>query len=389
MLKSNKTKKGSKPPTSDPSSGGLLAFCADIHIGNHRHGAHDTKVGGVNSRCQIAIAAFKFALKVAKQRGAGMFVVGGDGLDQRRPEPPVIAAVDKALAAEAADIPVIWIPGNHEMMDARADTGNTALEPFYKHASVPREPEWFVLEAMGASVFCVPFDGRQTMTDYLRALLPVQKENEARKKILATHVGVFDDDSPPWLRGKDAIHKDMLFHAMEEGGFDAAFVGNFHENRQWVKDGRTVYQVGPLCPASFSDAGVFPKVGGLAIYDGEDVDLVEIPGPRFLKVAKGASLRAQVDKCAAGCTFFTRMEDAADVPDEPGEYVGVGGTVEVVEPPLPVDPAGLPSADSAEEAIDTFVSSMELPQGVAHADLLATTLDYWRRSAGEDNPDAP
>lgn len=382
--KTTKPRKSKKPEPSEQHREGLLAFIADGHIGNHRHGATPTKVGGVNSRCQLTIAVHASAIKVAKERGAGLMASGGDMMDQRRPEPAILAATARMLERETQDLAFVAVPGNHEMLDARADDGNTALEPFYPHCSVPREPEWFVIEAMDAGVFCVPFEGRVTMEEHLRRLLPANKDAPYNKKILVTHVGVFDDSSPHWLRGKDAIHKDMLFHAMEAGGFQAAFVGNFHENAEWRKDGRLIYQVGPLCPASFSDAGIFPKVGGLALYDGDEVALVEIPGPRFLKLKPSETLQSYVEQSAKGCTFFVRTADSAQVEVMTAD-MGHEGLVlaEVVPEAPPVDPAKLPTADNAEEAIDTYVAALDLPQGIKHTEVLASALDYWKRSGGE------
>lgn len=363
---------------------GLLAFVADGHIGNHRHGATATKYGGVNSRCLLAIQVHAHAIKVARERGAELMASGGDMMDQRRPEPAVLAATARMLERETQDLPFVAVPGNHEMLDAKADDGNTALEPFYPHCSVPRDPEWFVIEAMDAGVFCVPFEGRVTMEEHLRTQLAAQKEQPYNKKILVTHVGVFDDSSPHWLRGKDAIHKDMLFHAMEAGGFQAAFVGNFHENQQWKKDGRLIYQVGPLCPASFSDAGIFPKVGGLVLYDGEAVDLVEIPGPRFIKLKPSESLQSYVEQSAKGCTFFVRTSNSTQA-EEMEANMGHEGLVmaEVMPPAPPTDPAKLPTADNAGEAIEAYVGSMDLPQGVKHTDVLTSAMDYWKKAGGE------
>lgn len=375
-MASRKKKSPTKKKTQAAASNDqLLAVTADVHVGNHA-AREDPPKAGLNQRCRAALDVFGRSIRVAQQRGAGLYAVAGDLIHQRRPEPAVIAATNRVLEREAQTIPTVVIPGNHEMLDATASEGNTACEPLYAQATVPRDPEWFPLGEW-ASVLAVPFTSEAPMADYLEVVLKRYKDDTSgRQKILVTHVGVFDEASPHWLRGNDAIRVDSLLEFLGANGFTAAFVGNFHQHQVWKRDGLLVCQVGTLCPASYSDEGVFPNVGGMALYDGKEVDLVEIPGPRYVKL-DGADSVEELLQRHRGSTFHVRAPSAEGFDNIPDVLLDVAEERKVE----PAAQATLPQAEDAGEAIENFVQEMELDDGVERPAVLKTARDFWTKAA--------
>lgn len=332
-----------------------IAIVADCHIGNHKAYGGEM-VDGINSRCAVSIACFRSALRRARAEGASMFVVAGDLFHTRRPEPAVIAAVQRVLQEEAAELQVVMVPGNHDMLDASAAGGNTAMAPLYREATVILEPTW--IEADSASLFCVPFFAGAPMSEYLAEMMPAAGAARCdvdRPKLLVTHVGVYDDLSPPWCAvARDAIHEDKFKSALIEGGFAAAFVGNFHNGQ--IFGGGRILQIGTLCPGSYGDSGAFPKVGGMALWPSASLlaepRLVEIQGPRF-------------------------TDDPAEVkPDSENSYF----MREVVTEERAEDKPALPQAQDAMSAIAEYVAAMKLPDGVSADQVLEAARGYWQRS---------
>jgi hypothetical protein len=171
----------------------------------------------------------------------------------------------------------------------------------------------------------------------------------------------------------------------------AAFVGNYHQHQvwQWHEPGdknRVIVQIGALNPTGFGDEGCRPGTyGGLALWDGHEVEWVEVPGPRFVKVLAGDELPSYGYR---DNTIHVRAEkpvnyqDGKDKADTETYYFG---RYEEVEPGLPqvmVSPNSSRPAllESAEQAIEEYVSKMGLPEGVDRADVLAETKKLWRQA---------
>jgi hypothetical protein len=354
-----------------------IAFVADCHVGNFKaHGGLVT--AGLNVRGQMSTAAFREAVVKARDSGADTLFVAGDLFHSRRPEPAVIAAVLKALVEEAAELPVVIIPGNHDMLDATAELGNTACEPLYQAATIINDPSW-VVTSIG-NVLAVPFRGGMPMADYLDEVLNGYMVGTLMKDdspaMLLTHVGVYDDQSPPWCKdATDAIHKDRLFALLEQAGIETAFVGNFHHMRAWShvdKDDRLyrIVQCGTLCPHSHSDQGQFPRVGAMWMFDGEDLEPVEIAGPRFINMASETS---GVDRCLVMAQPELKEKLGDDTPFEV-----------LFSEPAPIDEdetqavsGDIPALSDAVEAINAFLQDQKLPEGVSIEAVKTRVFELW------------
>ena len=356
----------------------VLAVIADAHIGNFAaHGGEEK--AGLNERCQLCLRSLRAAVKKAIEKKASMLVVAGDLFDKRRPEPAVIAAVQRVFADEAGDLPVLLIPGNHDMLEAQATEGNTACEPLYQVATVVREPGWYGIGG-AYQVLAVPYNSVKPMREHLAEVL---KQRVLRNSlgILVTHVGVYDDKSPPWCKGAgDAIHVQDLMELMEETHYEAAFVGNFHQHHVWggkteKVDEPLIVQVGALCPTGHADAGFYPFVGGLSLYDGEKHWMEEIPGPRFYThLAKGEPGTVVEGE--------STIEIGGPLVSHSEIEQAIGNHLFVREAPVKEVAVELPEqARSAEEAIEAHVNAMKLPEGVQTSEVLKTTLRFWKGAA--------
>lgn len=335
-----------------------IAFLADPHVGNFKaHGG--AMVNGLNERGRMSLDTFRGAIKKAIELEVGALCIAGDLFQSRRPEPAVIAGVLTVLVEEARNLPVLIIPGNHDMLDTFAANRNTACQPLYREATIINTAQWVPID--GAMVYAVPFQSGEPMSEYLKREVGREHDIDDGQRILLTHVGVYDDASPPWCRSaKDAIHADVLFEAMAAGGFSLAFVGNYHNGRTWVDDDAEmkIVQCGTLCPHSHSDAGFFPTVGGLWVYGGMgDVTPYEVPGPRFYDTLEGRTVGVSDN----GSMEVVAVEPLSTVTDR-------------------ILAANLPQAKDAPNAITGYVDKMQLTDDVDRKAVRTAALDVWSKS---------
>ena len=367
----------------------MIAIIADCHCGNHARfgGAMEN---GLNARARLTIASLQAAVKQAEEAGAEALFVAGDLFHSRRPEPALIAAVQQVFSG--ALLNVVVIPGNHDMLDSSAAGGNTAYAPLWDEAHVVQEPQW--QEVPSAKTFdyvlCVPYDSAQPMALHLARVLEGKlpkcegKAVPQGRRILVTHVGVWDADSPKWTRGaRDGISAPMLFDLMEKAGIGAEFVGNYHEHKIWERNGLAICQVGALCPTGFGDSKP-GKHGLMALGDASITKMVAIPGPRFeIVLEKHTEWGVPQDKN----TYFVRqvggVEATGAATEKLGgyEYVPAG------------DASGFGSSDEEEKqelfapaddplaAVVKFAQEMELEDGADRHAVVDLVSDLWKKGA--------
>ena len=137
--------------------------------------------------------------------------------------------------------------------------------------------------------------------------------------VLCLHLGVYDDNTPDYLRNShDAVPVSLVFKICAEHGFPAAVVGNWHERRVWKgKDGTIIQQVGALAPTGWDNEGIEPY-GGVAFWTGDRIVMETAPGPRFLKLKSKRALKSlqtlletvngEADPSLphVGCSFYVR-----------------------------------------------------------------------------------
>jgi hypothetical protein len=362
-----------------------VAFVADVHLASFKQFGGETAPNGLNARGRLTVETLERAVALARKRGCQALIVGGDLFHHRRPEPAIIAAANRAFAAREdwTTLEVHVLPGNHDTIDGSAIGGNTACATVEQTSEVHHG--WVDLpvgEVEGAAVRLIPFNGgSKPMAQFVDEVMTNFKVKGVVRAV-ATHVGVVDDDTAPWLRdAQDAMHKDRLFDAMDREDVAVAFVGNYHQHREWERGGRRIVQVGVLNPTGFADAGL-DDVGGIAFWDGDKVTWEQVPGPRFVKVASEQEPPAP----SPGCSVYVRAEGPGYRTQAGNDCCAVFAGYEMV----PAEPGPLEQADlakpsrlveSAEEALGEWVTKAALPAGVTKVEVGDMLKDLWRRAS--------
>lgn len=341
-----------KPPAT------TFAIVADVHLGNRQMYGGQYK-DGLNDRGRLSLKTFALAVEAARKAKATHLIVAGDLFDSNNPEPAVVAGVQKILHKDCADLGVIIVPGNHDMRDASPDSESTACEGLQFEGTIVRGSHaWFALP--GLDLLCIPFTSEEPMGERVERILKLDVPGQLGvPKVLVAHVGVYGDGAPPWCKtARDGMHASRLLSALEATPIEHAYVGNYHLHGEWASKTRTVTQVGTLCPGSFSDLGLFPDVGGLALPG----RMVEVPGPRFLKLPAGWAIPEAED-----CTVFVRS---------PGEVTGTAHSVELIPeaPEVPGTPA-TPDVQDGAEAIVEYATAKKLDTKV-----LDLAKQFWTRA---------
>lgn len=265
-----------------------IAFCADIHIGNHQQFGGALKTG-MNDRCRLVIDTLKRAYRVAVQNGCEGFYILGDLFDTEKPTPQMLAAVQEIFGPHNEDVGAIV--GNHDQHSYTAT--DHALAPLSDHIEVfEKAGVLFIDHTAKTSLWMVPYEPGPAV-DWLPKRLAEctlhEKEASFRpsRRLLAIHLGIQDAKTESFMRGHDdAISADALHILMERHDIHHTFAGNWHNARQWsFNDGKAITQVGTLAPVGFRDQGL-AELGEVAIYNtkAHAVKRLPIAGPRFVKV---------------------------------------------------------------------------------------------------------
>lgn len=365
-----------------------VAFCADIHIGNHKRLGGEV-VTGLNRRCREVIEVLGRAVDLANAEHCDGFVVLGDLFDTASPSPQMIAAVMDVLGG--FDKQTWLVVGNHEQVSMAM--GDHALGPLEEGgvAWVIDTPS-VVSVARDVDIVLVPFvkDARTSLIPTLRTLI-----GGRQPLVIGLHAGIEDDRTQHFLRGSPgAVDLRDLVGLMQETGVPAVFSGDWHTHRNWgLHDGdwaMRVMQLGALCPTGWDNEGV--GYGCLAIWDSEDpavCSLRTIPGPRFIKVTSEASLRewceidkaklprvyidfvAQPDQHAAAAAAVVAALDAGKI---------AGGVARIEKVAVADAAARAAKAARGEDTLDAalvaFVGEMTLPDGAVREEVVACARRY-------------
>jgi DNA repair exonuclease SbcCD nuclease subunit len=346
-----------------------LAAIADVHVGNHNvhKGAF---ASGLNERCRLTVDTLRAATMLAFEREAEL-VVCGDLFHTERPTPQVVAAVQRALEHART----ICLVGNHDRVsDAAGDHALASLAPV---AEIIEEPEVVPLDD-GVDLVCVPFMPGDAREWFPGAVREAVKTSAQKRRLLAIHLGVQDDQTSHFLRGAhDSIDVATLSELMGELEIEFCFAGNWHDHRTWATVNGRVVQLGALNPTGWSNAGT-RGYGTVAIWDseqtGSSVELVELPGPRFIDVGEDEPdvedelrwLKERGDtvylRSFASGEFLPAAQEDVDTWKHLG-LVHAGGAFPVkgsVEEAAREAAAAARSADSLEEALAGFIKTMEL-----------------------------
>lgn len=257
----------------------MLAFIADVHVGNHKlHGG--SLDAGINLRALRTLETLGRAHRKARESGCQALFVCGDLFDYARPEPQLIAAVQRILSTGGLEVYVLV--GNHEHVSTAQ--GDHALGPLHNVGMIEVIDRPQVVRVGNHRVVCVPFapgDARERIPPIVAQLT----EGMTESFVVATHAGIIDDNTPPWLvRSENALPVT----ALQALGAQAVLSGDWHERRRWPGN---VLQIGALCPTGWDNPGT-TGYGTLAVWDGDKLRVHELEGPRFVTLDEREDLPA-------------------------------------------------------------------------------------------------
>lgn len=356
-----------------------ISFIADVHVGNPRRLGGKVE-SGINWRGNLILRSLKLAVEKAK-RDSDLLVVCGDLFDSSRPEPQLVAAVQRILEG----MQTVVIVGNHDRVSGAP--GDHALGPLEPVATVVEKTAMF--RVGGVNLLCLPFR-KEAVETWFGSEVAVNSGAD----VIAAHFGVSDHDTPVWLLDSpDSITVGQAYKVLAAGGGQKSlFVGNWHESRDWrnsVEQVPSICQVGALVPTGWDNPG--GAYGGFVVYDSETRRYVRhtITGPRFRTVTSSEELFALLEHSpfqSDDLTFVRATVDPADLPAAVGvvkeheaedrvEVVADGTMAEVAAREAA---QAATSAETLEEAIVAYVGGMELRKGVLGTDVINLAKDFLR-----------
>lgn len=353
-----------------------LAFCADVHTGNHKSFG-GPMVSGLNERCRLVVATLEHAYKVALREECATLVINGDLFDTARPTPQVITEVQRVVKPHTSKLSTVVVEGNHDMESMAP--GDHALGPLQPFADVIEKPTRYSISRGSQTIelWAVPFRPGPA-AEWLPVVLAEMQAQEAGPwvpRVLALHLGISDLDTPPWLAGAhDSISVLKVAELMQLYKLDAAFAGNWHNPKQWKFDGvGPIIQIGTLCPTGWDNPGL--SFGTMSVYDTETFKAKKfnVPGPRFVTSVKEAQ------DAPRGCKVFLRLTaDEAGMEAAQAQLATLKGVVGEVIKDTGETTAALRTAagvarssENVDEAVAAFIEQMPLGDESMRPEVLA------------------
>lgn len=349
-----------------------LAFCADVHLGNHRRFGGAVR-SSLNVRCRQALDVLSAAVAVAEEGECDALYILGDLFDRSDPLPQLITETIRAL--QTGTMKIVVLLGNHEQVST--DVEDHALMPLaFGGDNVDVVGGYPVAHGYGSGrsairVLAVPFqpgDARKWLPGVLKERLG-SGDKKYKHTLLGLHLGVADDRTPSYLRGAhDAIEVEALAELAKEYGISHVFAGNWHDRKQWqlawpdsakpkLNHTLRILQLGALVPTGFDNPGL-DGYGTVAVWDSAAPDkpkLVELPGPRFLKTDPEETLVVEPD-----IQLYTEA-----IVDTEAVKVAARSAAQAAR-----------SADTLTDALAKFVERMPLDEGVDRKTVLAKAKGY-------------
>jgi hypothetical protein len=341
-----------------------LAFISDVHLGNHNRHGGPTEVS-LNKRCRQTLDVLDEAAGLAEDVGAAGLIIAGDLFDRHDPLPQLITEVHEILKDRSYK--VVVLAGNHDIVSSeRGDNALGALRA--AGTEVIEEPSVVTFGAHDVELLVVPFiAGFNADLQIASTVEKLVGPDKAKHRILAIHMGVKDEGTPPWLRAsKAAVSLSLLQTVMDEQGIAYTFAGDWHDRRSW----RRVLQLGALVPTGWDNPGLTGLYGTFALYDTDacEVDVRELSGPRFIKIG----IDDEVGEVGFNSVYAEILAHPLRVTEAlaRASVLGERVTAEVI---IDTDAASVEmrrattaaqSAETLEEALTIYVREMPLEEGV-------------------------
>lgn len=355
-----------------------IAFVADVHLGNHKLFGGETKAG-LNARFLAGLDVLGRAMAKAEEQGCDMFAVLGDLFDTHRPTPQMIAAVQQLFGVHGhKSMQIVLLAGNHDK--SSEEPRDNALVALERVAEIVDDKP-FLVHTDKANILFGPYRAGPAVpwVQEYAALL----EKWHTPSVLATHVGLIDRRTPPWLQG---AHDAIPFDLLGTGAHCMIVAGNWHEHA----DMGCSIQCGALVPTGFDNPspGSGDPYGSLLIFDqSKFLKRIVVPGPRFhvrhfveldgtpvSRLTGYLKIKADLSEMAVAQDLLQDMLD---------QHMIRGGLVEpCVEDEARVRKAGINAvlnSSSLDEALVAFLKKQQLPENVSMDQVAEVTRTYLKQ----------
>lgn len=367
----------------------MTCFIADIHLDNFPQFGGPER-GGLNDRGRYVLQSLEDAFAEA---GNEDVVILGDLFNRCQPSPVLISHVQNIVASHPGNVYILL--GNHDQESG--EFGHNALAPLAPVCTVVETP-MVAPQARGSELWFAPFqpgpakDWLPKMLEDLKLLSDVRTDVPVSHRALCVHMGLSDSKTPYYLdqtSGSMAVR--TLAKLCKKHGITHVFAGDWHRHQRWKASGVELVQVGALCPPRFPPGYEHGDRGPLVRWNGPQrlVSVVDIPGPRFVKLRYSQVRDKQWTPPKHSRPCFLRLTCRSDQVDEAKEWLGSlkvelgllgdGGVLGAAE--LDVD-RGMErakartasfearSASSLDEAIALYVKSMPVDAVVERDNVL-------------------
>ena len=369
-----------------------LGMVADVHVSNFSRFGGPVEAG-LNRRCRQTLGTLRGAVIHAEKMKCDALAVLGDLTDTARPEPQVIAGIQRALETK---LPIYMVMGNHDQVSTAL--GDHVLGPYSPISEVIEKP--VVVQVVDAELWVVPFQPGKASEWLPEAVKGLASGHQQRgNAALLLHVGLSTHDTPVWLKDShDQVPALLVGDLCKEYGLSVAFAGNWHEHRVFAMADRNmtkVVQVGALCPTGFDNPGLV-GYGSLIIWDSnakgsqEALQRVVVSGPRFIK--------GTLKDCQGYCYTDYKNEFFYVTPKVPPEQIPeaqawleemiserwiIDGEVLIddvkVKSEAQAAASAARSAETLDQALEVFIKDMPLSEQVDRASVMARCKKYLGR----------
>jgi len=254
-----------------------IAISGDWHF--HSYKENSISVDGKNSNLLRMGEIWMRMIEEAVAANCDVLAVVGDTLHVRGSiKPSVFVYVHYLMSLAAKKIPILIIPGNHDMEDYKG--GATAIDTFSDIPSVYVAGNVSSINIRGMNFFCLPYHHN------IDALKKIIEKKTAEPEfdntdVVLMHQGI-DDFKPSESIPSTGVTVEYLQWAF--GNVLPVFSGHYHTPRMT----ENIYQVGAPMQHHFGDEG---SVRGFLIYDTtKDVTFHNLNAARFITISSKADI---------------------------------------------------------------------------------------------------
>lgn len=261
----------------------ILHF-ADAHVGVTTNGFPDNDY--VNSRVRDYIESLEILVTVAEALQPDLILFAGDMFHTNRPAPIYMAEVAKILRDFSKIAPTVMIPGNHDMVRARAVTAITTYQKLHVpglHIVESVEPLHLEISGTSVGIGCMPYPYKSSYKDDFVVGVTAELHKlladcqDADYKILLGHFTV--EGSIFGVEREMALGFDGSIPVESLQGWDYVALGHIHKFQNLGSSEAPIIYPGAVDRVSFGEEDLDPG----AVY----VDLSKSP-PTIKRISTNA-----------------------------------------------------------------------------------------------------